>query len=77
MFKQMVQSLGEAPPPNSGMKITQEQYDQWQQEYIFGCLQGARYGEHFCIHFGIVDYILIFSNGPKEADRYIQQTYIL
>lgn len=77
MFKQMVQAMTEAPPADSGMKITQEQYDRWQKKYIFECLRGVKYGEHFCMHFGIVDYILIFSNSIKESDRYIQRTYIL
>ena len=76
MFKQMVQAMTEAPPPVTGITITPEQYDQWQQEYIFGCLQGEKYGESFCMHFGIVDYILVFSNGFKEADAYIKRTYI-
>lgn len=76
MFKQMVQAMAEAPPV-TGMKITQEQYNQWKKSYIFECLQGVKYGEHFCMHFGIVDYILIFSNGAEESDRYIQRTYIL
>jgi hypothetical protein len=76
MFKQMVQAMTEAPPPVTGITITPEQYDQWQQEYIFGCLQGEKYGEHFCRQFGIVDYILLFSNSFKEADTYIKRTYI-
>jgi hypothetical protein len=76
MFKQMVQAMTEAPPPVTGITITEEQYDQWQQEYIFGCLQGEKYGESFCMHFGIVDYILVFSNSFKEADAYIKRTYI-
>ena len=42
MFKQMVQAMTEAPPPVTGITITEEQYDQWQKEYIFGCLQVAR-----------------------------------
>lgn len=76
MFKQMVQAMTEAPPPVTGITITPEQYDQWQQEYIFRCLQGEKYGISFCIHFDIVDYILVYSNGFKEADAYIKRTYI-
>jgi hypothetical protein len=76
IFKQMVQAMTEAPPPAAGMTITPEQYDRWQQEYIFECLQGTKYGMSFCAHFGIVDYILIFSNGFEEADTYIKRTYI-
>jgi hypothetical protein len=76
MFTQMVQAMSESPPPVTGMTITLEQYNKWQQEYIFKCLQGAKYGMSFCMHFGIVDYILIFSNGLKEADTYIKRTYI-
>ena len=76
MFKQMVQAMTEAPPPVTGITITWEQYDRWQQTYLFECLQGLKYGESFCAHFGIIDYILVFSNSIKEADAYIKRTYI-
>jgi hypothetical protein len=76
MFNQMVKAMGEAPPPVTGMKITLEQYDRWKKTYLFECLQGTKYGESFCMHFGIVDYILVFSIGVEESDTYIKRTYI-
>jgi hypothetical protein len=34
------------------------------------------YGDDFCNHFDIVDYILCYTRDPVRADEYIQKHYI-
>ena len=57
--------------------ITQEDYEQWRQEYTWLALRGQRYGQSFCNHFGIHDNHLYYNTGDIEwSDLYIKRTYI-
>jgi hypothetical protein len=76
IFKQMVnQMLGTSIETTRPIWISQEEYDQWKQQYLFRALKGCTVGRDFCDHFGIQDYILYFSSAD-EADTYIKRVYI-
>lgn len=64
------------PPADTNWKITQEQYDSWRRHFVFDGLRNLSYGDSFCRYFGIRDYILRYSATVREADEYIQETYI-
>lgn len=56
--------------------ITQKQYDQWHYEYIFDALDNVRFGESFCNHFNIIDYILAYTLDIQYCKDYIKKIYI-
>jgi hypothetical protein len=58
--------------------ITQTEFESWKQQYTFDALQGTRYGESFCNHFGITDNILYHSCfvTVEECDQYIRKSYV-
>lgn len=56
--------------------ITEAEYEQWKKLYTFDGLRGIRYGQSFCNHHGITDYLLYYSLDHEAADRYIRETYI-
>lgn len=60
------------------MKITEEEYEQWKEKYVWESLQyGTRYGQSFCNYFNITDNKLYYTTGnPGWCDRYIRETYI-
>jgi hypothetical protein len=76
MFNQMVNQMLDNPVKIPRLIwITQEEYDQWKQQYLFQALKGHTFGRDFCDHFDIQDYILYFS-AIEEAEHYILRTYI-
>jgi hypothetical protein len=76
MFNQMVNQMLDNPVKIPRLIwITQEEYDQWKQQYLFQALKGHTFGRDFCDHFDILDYILYFS-AIEEAEHYILRTYI-
>ena len=57
--------------------ISQEDYDQWRQDFIWEALHGQRYGQSFCNRFGITDNHLYYAPGDIEwCDKYIRKNYI-
>ena len=64
------------PPADANWKITQQQYDNWRRHFVFDGLRNLSYGDSFCRYFGIRDYILRYSTTVREADEYIQETYV-
>lgn len=75
MFKQMVaqmEHLRECGP----LTLTPDEYDAWKYGYTFEAIKGNHYGQSFCQHFGMIDYILRFSTSIEEADTYIKRTYV-
>jgi hypothetical protein len=57
-------------------RITQQQFEEWQQQVSFDLLKGARYGQSFCNHFGVTDNILYYEFSWLNADEYIRRAYI-
>jgi hypothetical protein len=61
----------------SGVPITQAEYEQWRESYTFLALQGQRYGQSFCNRFGLHDNHLYYNTGGVDwADDYIRKTYL-
>jgi hypothetical protein len=60
--------------------ISQEEFNQWREDFIWEALHGQRYGQSFCNRFGITDnhlYYNDYKNGGVEwADAYIKKTYL-
>lgn len=57
--------------------ITQAEFEQWQLAFTFEALQGQRYGQSFCNHFGISDNLLYYTQWPTDqVDDYIQRYYL-
>jgi hypothetical protein len=75
MFAQMVQQM-EPLRARGPFAINQAEFDAWKYSYTFEAVRGIGYGQSFCRHFKIVDYILRFSTSIDEADTYIKRTYI-
>ena len=58
-------------------KISQEEFNDWREYYIWDALHGVRYGQSFCNRFNITDHVLFYViSESKEADIYIEKHYI-
>ena len=57
-------------------ELTRESFERWDREFIFLALQGQRYGQSFCNHFGITDNILYYEGRNERALAYIRKTYV-
>ena len=56
--------------------ISEQEYQDWQQNYLFDALRSMPMGESFCKHFKIQDYILIYALDQAKADNYIREQYV-
>ena len=56
--------------------LTKEAFARWDRDFLFQALQGQRYGQAFCNHFGITDHILFYEGRNERALEYIQKTYL-
>lgn len=57
--------------------ISEEDYDQWRQDFIWEALHGQRYGQSFCNRFGITDNHLYYAPGDITwCDKYIRKHYL-
>ena len=56
--------------------VSQKEYQQWQDGYVFDALRGLNYGHSFCQQFGIVDYRLMFSPTQALSDQIIQRDWV-
>ena len=57
--------------------VSSKDYQRWRRQHIFNALKfGVAYGDDFCNHFDIVDYILCYTRDPVRADEHIQKHYI-
>ena len=77
MFEQVGEQLMLLANKTS-MKITEEEYEEWKQKYVWESLQhGTRYGQSFCNYFNINDNKLYYAtSNPGWCDQYIRETYI-
>ena len=57
-------------------RITQAEFDAWQNQVSFDILKGLRYGQSFCNYFGIADNILYYEFSWLNAEEYIRRAYI-
>ena len=56
--------------------ILQTEYDAWRGEFVFDGIRGMRYGQSFCNHFGITDYVLFYMLDWDRADQHIRKLYL-
>jgi hypothetical protein len=56
--------------------ITEAEYSEWKRAFTFEGIKGARYGQSFCNHFGLTDYVLFYKVDWESADRHIRAVYL-
>ena len=56
--------------------ILSAEYEAWKQEFTFEGIKGLRYGQSFCNHFGITDYVLFYKVDWESADQHIRTVYL-
>ena len=56
--------------------ILQAEYDAWRDEFVFDGIRGMRYGQSFCNHFDITDYVLFYKLDWDSADQHIKKLYL-
>ncbi len=57
--------------------ITEAEYDEWKRAFTFEGIKGARYGQSFCNHFGLTDYVLFYKVDWASADQHIRTVYLV
>ena len=61
---------------NRAYSITEAEYSEWKRAFTFEGIKGARYGQSFCNHFGLTDYVLFYKIDWASADQYIRSMYL-
>ena len=56
--------------------ITHAAYEAWRLEFTFDGIRGLRYGQSFCNHFDITDYVLFYMLDWDSADQHIRKLYL-
>ena len=56
--------------------ITLAAYEAWRLNFTFDGIRGMRYGQSFCNHFDITDYVLFYKMDWATADQHIKAVYI-
>ena len=56
--------------------IAQAAYETWKREFTFEGIRGARYGQSFCNHFDITDYVLYYKMDWASADQHIRTVHL-
>jgi len=57
--------------------ITEAAYEAWRLEFTFDGIRGLRYGQSFCNHFDITDYVLFYKMDWESADQHIRTVYLV
>jgi len=56
--------------------ITEADYSEWKRAFTFEGIKGLRYGQSFCNHFDITDYVLFYKLDWHSADQHIRTVYL-
>lgn len=56
--------------------IDQATYEAWRLNFTFDGIRGMRYGQSFCNHFDITDYVLFYKMDWDSADQHIRTVYL-
>jgi hypothetical protein len=56
--------------------ITEAEYSEWKRAFTFEGIKGLRYGQSFCNHFDITDYVLFYMLDWDKADQHIRKLYL-
>ena len=75
VFSSMMQSIS-SQTEAANQKISQAEFQEWHNGYLFDALVGLRYGQSFCNQFDITDNILFYERDNDFAHRYITANYI-
>lgn len=75
VFEQLMQEIINNREPHN-LTITQAQFDRWQKLASWDIVQGLRYGQSFCKHFGVTDNLLYYEFSWLNAETYIKRTYL-
>jgi hypothetical protein len=57
--------------------ILPAEYEAWKREFTFEGIKGTRYGQSFCNHFDITDYVLFYMMDWDKADQHIRTVYLV
>jgi hypothetical protein len=77
VFENMISTLSfNDPKVNRAYSITPAEYDEWKRAFTFEGIRGMRYGQSFCNHFDLTDYILFYKMDWTSADQYIRAIYL-
>ena len=62
---------------NNDIKITQDEYETFQQYFTWDALHGLEYGQSFCNYFRLNDLYLLYAiNNINQADDHIKRFYL-
>ena len=61
---------------NRAYSITEAEYSEWKRAFTFEGIKGLRYGQSFCNHFNITDYVLFYKMDWTSADQHIRTVYL-
>jgi hypothetical protein len=61
---------------NRAYSIPPAEYDAWKRAFTFEGIKGLRYGQSFCNHFDITDYVLFYVLDWDRADQHIKKSYL-
>ena len=61
---------------NRAYSITEADYSEWKRAFTFEGIKGLRYGQSFCNHFDITDYVLFYKSDWASADQHIRMMYL-
>jgi hypothetical protein len=56
--------------------ITKAEYSEWKRAFTFEGIKGLKYGQSFCNHFDITDYVLFYKTDWISADQHIRSVYL-
>jgi hypothetical protein len=77
VFENMISTLSfNDTKVNRAYSITPAEYDEWKLTFTFEGIRGMRYGQSFCNHFGITDYVLFYMLEWDRADQHIRKVYL-
>jgi hypothetical protein len=77
MFDSMIHDLlSRHEPGQTNLPIKLADYESWQKLYTFDALQDLRYGQSFCNHFDITDYVLFYKMDWDSANQHIRTVYL-
>ena len=60
----------------NSQSLTADEYETWKRESIMDGLRGVRFGQSFCNHFAVTDYILFYTRDTNRCDKHIKQYYV-
>jgi hypothetical protein len=77
VFESMISTLSfNDTKVNRAYSITEAEYNEWKRAFTFEGIKGARYGQSFCNHFDITDYVLFYKTDWASADLHIRAVYL-